>query len=38
ELSDREMSDISNLNLNRRFNDPGVFCETAFNSFFPIYD
>ena len=38
ELSDQEMSDISNLNLNRRFNDPGVFCETAFNSFFPIYD
>ena len=38
ELSDQEMSDISNLNLNRRFNDPGVFCEIAFNSFFPIYD
>jgi len=38
ELSDQEMSDISSLNLNRRFNDPGVFCETAFNSFFPIYD
>ena len=38
ELSDQEMSDISDLNANRRFNDPGTFCETAFNTFFPIYD
>ena len=34
----QEMSDISNLNVDRRFNDPGVFCESAFNTFFPIYD
>ena len=26
------------LNRNRRFNDPGVFCEAAFNTFFPIYE
>ena len=38
ELSNQEMSDISNLNVDRRFNDPGVFCESAFNTFFPIYD
>ena len=38
ELSDQEISDISNLNINRRFNDPGAFCESAFNTFFPIYD
>ncbi len=37
-LSDQEMHDISGLNCNRRFNDPGNFCETAFNSFHPIYD
>ena len=38
ELSDQEMSDISDLNVSRRFNDPGAFCESAFNTFFPIYD
>jgi D-xylose reductase len=38
ELSDDEMKAISALNRNRRFNDPGVFCETAFNTFFPIYE
>ena len=38
ELSDQEMTDISALNINRRFNDPGVFCEAAFNRFHPIYD
>ena len=37
-LTDREMADISALNINRRFNDPGVFCELAFNTFYPIYD
>jgi len=26
------------LNRNRRFNDPGLFCEEAFGSFYPIYD
>jgi D-xylose reductase len=38
ELSSDEMEHISCLNRNRRFNDPGVFCEEAFNTFFPIYD
>ncbi len=38
ELSQQEMADISALNCNRRFNDPGVFCEAAFNRFHPIYD
>ena len=38
ELSPDEMQAISALNQNRRFNDPGVFCELAFNKFYPIYD
>jgi D-xylose reductase len=38
ELSAIEMNSISALNRNRRFNDPGVFCEAAFNTFFPIYE
>ncbi len=38
ELTDDEMSAISDLNRNRRFNDPGDFCESAFNTFFPIYE
>jgi D-xylose reductase len=38
ELSSIEMDAISGLNRNRRFNDPGVFCEKAFNTFFPIYE
>ena len=38
ELSKQEMSDISALNMNKRFNDPGDFCEAAFNTFYPIYD
>lgn len=38
ELSAGEMAAISALNANRRFNDPGVFCEQAFNTFHPIYD
>ena len=38
ELSAEEMASISNLNRNQRFNDPGVFCELAFRSFFPIYE
>ncbi|XOV89141.1 MAG: aldo/keto reductase [Pseudomonadota bacterium] len=37
-LSDREMAAIAGLNRNRRFNDPGDFCEAAFNTFYPIYD
>ncbi len=38
ELKPSEMVAISALNINRRFNDPGIFCETAFNTFYPIYD
>lgn len=38
ELSPQEMHDISDLNINKRFNDPGVFCDAAFNTFHPIYD
>jgi D-xylose reductase len=37
-LSDAEMIAISSLDRHQRFNDPGVFCELAFNSFFPIYE
>ena len=37
-LSDDDMAVISALNQNRRFNDPGAFCELAFGSFYPIYD
>ena len=37
-LSDDEMAAVTALNQNRRFNDPGVFCESAFNTFYPIYD
>tara|TARA_B100000767_G_scaffold181140_1_gene169059 strand:- start:1260 stop:2237 length:978 start_codon:yes stop_codon:yes gene_type:complete len=33
-----EMAAISSLNQNRRFNDPGKFCEKAFNTFHSIYD
>lgn len=38
ELSKDDMDAISGLNKNRRFNDPGDFCEEAFNTFHPIYD
>jgi D-xylose reductase len=38
ELNEEEMHSISSLNQNRRFNDPGVFCEQAFGTFCPIYD
>jgi D-xylose reductase len=38
ELTPEEMALISALNRNRRFNDPGVFCEKAFNTYFPIYE
>lgn len=38
ELPQDEMLAISRLNRNRRFNDPGVFCEQAFITFCPIYE
>jgi len=37
-LSDEDMCRIDALNRNRRFNDPAVFGEEAFNTFFPIFD
>ncbi len=38
ELASEEMSSISKLDRNQRFNDPGVFCEQAFGCFYPIYE
>ena len=38
ELSQADMDAISALDRGRRFNDPGVFCEAAFNTFCPIYE
>ena len=37
-LSAEQMLIIDGLNKNQRFNDPGDFCEQAFNTFFPIYE
>ena len=37
-LSPDDMAAISGLNQNLRFNDPGQFCESAFNTFCPIFD
>lgn len=37
-LTPKELAQISGLNQNRRFNDPGVFGEAAFNTFYPIFD
>lgn len=38
ELTADEMHAISSLDRGRRYNDPGVFCESAFGAFFPIYE
>jgi D-xylose reductase len=38
ELTAEEMREITALDRGRRFNDPGVFCEAAFNTFCPIYE
>jgi D-xylose reductase len=38
ELTADEMTCVSQLDRARRFNDPGDFCESAFNTFFPIYE
>ena len=37
-LTADEMVALRALDRNRRFNDPGVFCATAFNTFCPIYE
>jgi D-xylose reductase len=38
ELAPEEMHAIHSLDKHRRFNDPGVFCEQAFGTFFPIFE
>jgi D-xylose reductase len=38
ELTADEMKAITALDRDRRFNDPGAFCEAAFNTFCPIYE
>eukprot|EP00088_Acartia_fossae_P054792 TRINITY_DN6324_c0_g1_i1.p1 TRINITY_DN6324_c0_g1~~TRINITY_DN6324_c0_g1_i1.p1 ORF type:complete len:320 (+),score=53.58 TRINITY_DN6324_c0_g1_i1:37-996(+) len=38
ELNDEEMKKINSLERNLRFNDPGVFCPTVFNTECPIWD
>jgi len=37
-LTEAQMRAIDALDRRRRFNDPGEFCEKAFNTFFPIFD
>ena len=37
-LSDEEMETISNMNVNRRFNDPGHWWEKLFGTYVPIFD
>jgi len=37
-LSQEEMKVITSLDKNKRYNDPGVFCESAFGCYCPIYD
>ncbi len=37
-LTQDQMTAITGLNQNRRFNDPGDFGEAAFNTFVPIYE
>ncbi|WP_413432411.1 aldo/keto reductase [Crateriforma spongiae] len=38
ELTESQMKSISGLDQHRRFNDPAVFCEAAFNTYYPIFD
>jgi len=37
-LCDEDMTQINSLNINRRYNDPGDFCEPGMGTFCPIYD
>ena len=37
-LTGRQMAALNALNKNRRYNDPGAFCEPGMGTFFPIYD
>ena len=38
ELTGEDMRSIASLDRGRRFNDPGVFAEAAFNTFYPVYE
>jgi len=38
ELTSEEMQSITALDRHQRYNDPGVFCEAAFHTFYPIYE
>ena len=37
-LTEDEMSSVSKLNQNLRFNDPGKYAERFFNVFYPIFE
>lgn len=37
-LESEDVAALESLNINRRFNDPGDFCLSAFNTQYPIYD
>ncbi|MFM7521852.1 MAG: aldo/keto reductase [Planctomycetota bacterium] len=37
-LAAADMAALDGLDRGQRFNDPGRFCERAFNTFFPIYE
>ena len=37
-LANEDMEELGILERNLRFNDPGQFCENAFNTFCPIFD
>lgn len=38
DLTSEQLQQIDGLNKDQRYNDPGVFCHTAFNTNCPIYD
>ena len=38
ELSEEQVQLIDGLNKNKRYNDPGVYAEPAFNTFYPIFE
>ncbi|OYP31147.1 aldo/keto reductase [Rhodopirellula sp. MGV] len=38
ELNEKQMENLTSMNQDRRFNDPGDFGEKAFNTFYPIYE
>ena len=37
-LDSDEMKALTGLNKNKRFADPGYYCEAFFNTFYPIYE